>query len=48
MAKKTIWSILLPHFTIKGIESFKNFFGEDYYHSLGKPFDVDAENLITF
>lgn len=43
--EKMIWSILLPHFTPKGIEAFQAFFGENYYDSLGEPFRVD---LIAF
>lgn len=32
---KHVWSIILPHFTEKGITSFKDHFGEDYMMSLG-------------
>lgn len=46
--EKMIWSILLPHFTEKGIRSFKTFFGAEYYNSLGESFSIDIENLITF
>jgi len=46
--EKMIWSILLPHFTDKGIQSFKAFFGEDYFNSLGEPFDIDIQSLISF
>lgn len=46
--EKMVWSILLPHFTDKGIRSFKNFFGEDYYDNLGQPFDMDLTELIVF
>ncbi len=46
--EKMIWSILIPHFTEKGIQSFKQFFGEDYYHNLGKSFDTDLTELIPF
>lgn len=38
---KVIWSLILPHFTEKGIESFKAFFGADFYDSIGEPFKVD-------
>ena len=44
---KIIWSLILPHFTEKGIESFKEFFGADYYNNLGKPFEVDL-NMAFF
>lgn len=46
--EKMIWSILLPHFTTKGIKSFKNYFGEDYYNNLGQHFDMDLNDLILF
>ena len=38
---KVIWSLILPHFTEKGVDSFKAFFGEEFYHSIGDPFEVD-------
>ncbi len=37
---KVVWSLMLPHFTESGLASFKAFFGEEYYNSLGKPFNV--------
>lgn len=46
--EKMIWSILLPHFTAKGIQSFKSFFGEDYFNSLGESFDTNIQSLMTF
>ena len=46
--EKMIWSILLPHFTDKGIQSFKSFFGADYFESLGEPFEIDLSSLVTF
>lgn len=46
--EKMIWSILIPHFTEKGLVSFKGFFGEDYFNSLGEPFKVDLDSLIEF
>lgn len=46
--EKMIWSILLPHFTEKGLQSFKKYFGEDYHNSLGAPFEVDLTSLIEF
>ena len=39
---KVVWSLILPHFTPKGIESFKAFFGDEFYNSLGEPFSVDS------
>lgn len=44
--EKIIWSLLLPHFTEKGIHSFVEFFGKEYYENLGEPFDVDLSTLI--
>lgn len=38
---KVTWSLILPHFTEKGIASFKEFYGEDFYNSIGKPFKKD-------
>lgn len=46
--EKMIWSILLPHFTDKGIQSFQTFFGKEYYESLGEAFDIDLHTLISF
>ncbi len=46
--EKVIWSMLLPHFTEKGIQAFKTFFGEAYYNSLGQAFELDIEQLISF
>ncbi len=46
--EKLVWSILIPHFTEKGVEAFKAFFGTDYYHSLGDPFEMDISELISF
>jgi len=43
-----IWSMLLPHFTEKGLKAFIDFFGEDYLENIGKPFDSDIEKYITF
>lgn len=46
--EKMIWSILIPHFTDKGLKSFKTFFGEDYYNNLGESFSADLTSLIEF
>ncbi len=45
---KMIWSLLVPHMTEKGIISFKKFYGEAYYNSLGESFEVDAHSFISF
>ncbi len=46
--EKMIWTMLLPHFTEKGIESFKSFFGQDYFDALGESFDSYLNQLISF
>ena len=47
-AETVIWSMLLPHFTEKGIQSFKDFFGAQYLAQLGEAFDSRIENYIPF
>lgn len=47
-AEKMIWSILLPHFTEKGVNSFIKFFGKEYHQSLGESFSLDLDSLISF
>jgi AcrR family transcriptional regulator len=44
--RKVVWSLILPHFTEKGIQSFKEHFGEDFYKSIGKPFKVKLEGIF--
>ena len=46
--ERLVWSMLLPHFTEKGIKAFKAFFGEDYLAQLGQPFEVDIDKVISF
>jgi len=46
--EKLVWTMLLPHFTEKGLQAFKTFFGEAYYNDLGEPFEVDISELIAF
>jgi len=45
---KVAWSLVLPHFTAKGLAAFKAHFGEDYYLSLGKSYKQYAEKAISF
>lgn len=40
---KVTWSLILPHFTPKGIEAFKSFYGEAFYDSIGQPFKGDLD-----
>lgn len=35
---KLVWSMILPHFTPKGVQSFIEHFGESYYNGLGEPY----------
>ncbi|MEL6676339.1 MAG: TetR/AcrR family transcriptional regulator [Bacteroidota bacterium] len=46
--EKMIWSMLVPHLTEKGLESFQAFFGEAYLQSLGEVFDLDLHQFISF
>ena len=39
---KVAWSLILPHFTEKGLTAFKEHFGEAYYLSLGKIYEGSA------
>ncbi len=45
---KIMWSMLLPHFTEKGVQSFKDHFGEEYFNSLGVAYDKYLEASISF
>ncbi len=45
--RQVMWSLILPHFTEKGIQSFKEFFGAEFFDTIGKPFDVDV-NMAFF
>ena len=47
-SEKAIWGLILPHLTEQGIEGFKEFFGDEFYMSLGKPFNVDQFKLVKF
>lgn len=43
-----IWSMLLPHFTEKGLRRFRDFFGDDYLKKLGKSFKTDIADYVEF
>ncbi len=47
-AEKIIWSVLLPFFTDKGLQSFQEYFGQDYYKRLGNSFEQDIDQIISF
>ena len=44
---RMIWSLVIPHLTEKGIRSFENFFGKEVLDSLGEPFNLDIDSLVT-
>ncbi len=44
---RMIWSLLLPHFTEKGVRSFEKFFGKEVLENLGSPFITDINSLVT-
>ena len=46
--EKYIWSLLLPHFTAKGLAAFQAYFGADYLASLGPPFEQEMQDLPMF
>ena len=46
--EKMIWSLLLPHFTEKGIAAFEAFFGKAYLEDMGTPFETKIEHFIAF
>lgn len=43
---RVVWSLILPHFTEKGIASFKTFYGEAFYQSIGQPFQVNVDTFF--
>ncbi len=45
---KLVWSVILPYFTDKGIQSFKKHFGEEYYQALGETYQTNDYQLIDF
>jgi len=47
-AEKKLWSMLLPHFTGKGIKAFRNYFGEKYLAELGKSFSSEMSDYVHF
>ena len=47
-AQKVIWSLLIPHFTDKGVVRFKSYFGEDYFNTLGNTFNLEENLYSTF
>lgn len=45
---KVAWSLILPHFTEKGLAAFMEHFGEDYYLSLGKVYGEYLDKVVSF
>lgn len=45
---KLMWSLLLPYFTEKGIKSFINHFGQEYYDNLGLNYEEFMADMFTF
>lgn len=46
--EKVIWINIIPYFTEKGLASFKKYFGVKYFNSLGKPFNKQINQFVTF
>lgn len=44
--RRIVWSLILPHFTTKGIQSFEAHFGTAFYKSIGKPFKVTLDEVF--
>lgn len=36
-AEKMVWATIIPHFTEKGLNSFKEYYGEKYLEDMGEP-----------
>jgi AcrR family transcriptional regulator len=47
-AEKAVWSMILPHFSAKGIAVFKKYYGEEFLQSLGSPFEFSSDELLVF
>lgn len=45
---KYVWSIILPHFTEKGVGAFKDHFGEEYFDSLGVELESVQAAFLPF
>lgn len=47
-AEKTVWSMIVPHFTEKGINVFKKYYGAAFIEELGPPFEFSPEDVMLF
>jgi len=45
--EKVAWGLILPNMTKKGIASFKKYYGEAYFNSLGMPLDSDLQESLA-
>lgn len=45
--EKAVWTLILPHFSEKGVNAFKKHYGEAFYNSLGPSFDRDLSDYIV-
>ena len=45
---KLAWSLILPHFTEKGLNAFKSHFGEEYFQSLGTSYSAITQPIVQF
>ena len=46
-AEKAVWCLILPHFTERGIQAFKEFHGIDFFNSLGPALEIDPEDIVV-
>lgn len=47
-AEKMVWSVVIPHFTEKGINAFTKYFGKEALEKMGKPFENFTHDMILF
>ncbi|MEM7038434.1 MAG: TetR/AcrR family transcriptional regulator [Bacteroidota bacterium] len=47
-AEKAVWSMIIPHFTDKGIAVFKKYFGENFLEDLGPAFHINPDDVMLF
>jgi len=43
-----IWGLILPHLTMKGIQGFRAYFGDDNYNTIDQSFDLKKHAYIAF
>lgn len=47
-AEKAVWSLIVPHFTEKGIKVFRKYYGDDFLENLGPPFAFNPDDVLVF